>query len=99
MLDNFFKLKENGTNFKTEIIAGITTFLAMAYILGVNPSMLAEGGMPATGVFFATALSSGIAWGFVVYALATIAAGKIKEMNWGILVLAIVFIIYLFFGL
>lgn len=61
MLENFFKYSENGTDFKTEIIAGITTFLAMAYILGVNPSMLAEGGMPITGVFFATALSSGIA--------------------------------------
>lgn len=61
MLDNFFKFKENGTDFKTEILAGITTFLAMAYILGVNPSMLADGGMPATGVFFSTAIASGIA--------------------------------------
>lgn len=61
MLENFFNFKENGTDYKTEIIAGITTFLAMAYILGVNPGMLADGGMPATGVFFATALSSGIA--------------------------------------
>ena len=61
MLDNIFKFKENGTNFKTEIMAGITTFLAMAYILGVNPSMLVAGGMPLKGVFFATALSSGIA--------------------------------------
>ena len=61
MLDNYFNFKENGTDFKTEILAGITTFLAMAYILGVNPTMLADGGMPASGVFFATALSSGIA--------------------------------------
>ena len=61
MLDNFFKLKENGTDFKTEIIAGITTFLAMAYILGVNPIILGDGGMPVTGVFFATAVASGIA--------------------------------------
>ena len=61
MLSKFFKFEENGTDLKTEILAGITTFLAMAYILGVNPSMLAEGGMPTSGVFFATALSSGIA--------------------------------------
>ncbi|WP_406532084.1 solute carrier family 23 protein [Methanobrevibacter sp.] len=61
MRDNFFKLKENGTDFKTEIIAGVTTFLAMAYILGVNPVVLADGGMPATGVFFSTAIASGIA--------------------------------------
>ena len=61
MLDNFFKFSENGTDFKTEILAGITTFLAMAYILGVNPVILADGGMPATGVFFATAIASGVA--------------------------------------
>ena len=61
MLDNFFKLSENGTDFKTEIAAGITTFLAMAYILGVNPVVLSDGGMPAAGVFFATAVSSAIA--------------------------------------
>lgn len=61
MLNNFFKLEENYTDIKTEIIAGITTFLAMAYILGVNPAMLAEGGMPATSIFFSTALASGIA--------------------------------------
>ena len=61
MLDNFFKFKENGTDFKTEIIAGINTFLAMAYILGVNPVILGDGGMPITGVFFATAVASGIA--------------------------------------
>ena len=61
MLDNFFKLSENGTDFKTEIAAGITTFLAMAYILGVNPVVLSDGGMPAAGVFFTTAVSSAIA--------------------------------------
>ena len=61
MFDSFFKFDENGTDYKTEIIAGITTFLAMAYILGVNPSMLVEGGMPATAVFFSTAIASGIA--------------------------------------
>ena len=44
-------------------------------------------------------ISLGIAWGFVTYSVATIATGKFKEMSWGIWVLAIVFIIYLFFGL
>lgn len=61
MLNNFFKLEENNTDLKTEVIAGITTFLAMAYILGVNPTMLSQGGMPATAVFFSTALASGVA--------------------------------------
>ena len=60
MLENIFNFEENDTNLRREIIAGISTFLAMAYILGVNPTMLADGGMPATGVFFSTALASGI---------------------------------------
>lgn len=45
MLEKLFKLKEHNTNVKTEIVAGITTFLSMAYILAVNPSMLAAAGM------------------------------------------------------
>ena len=60
-LDAFFKLKENNTNIMTEIIAGITIFLAMAYILIVNPLMLSETGMDMQGVFIATALSAAIA--------------------------------------
>ncbi len=61
MLNKFFKLDENKTDFKTEILAGITTFLAMSYILGVNPGMLSETGMSLEGVFIATAIASGIA--------------------------------------
>lgn len=61
LADKLNQLEETGTDIKTEIIAGITTFLAMAYILGVNPAMLSEAGMPATGVFFSTAVASGVA--------------------------------------
>ncbi len=60
-MEKFFKLKEHGTTVKTEIIAGITTFLAMAYILAVNPNMLGATGMNANGVFLATALSGAVA--------------------------------------
>ena len=60
-LDNFFKLKENNTNVKTEFIAGITTFMTMAYILIVNPSILSAAGMDSGAVFTATALSAIIA--------------------------------------
>ena len=56
-----FKLKEHGTDVKTEVIAGVTTFMTMAYILAVNPGMLSETGMDIGGVFTATALSSAIA--------------------------------------
>jgi AGZA family xanthine/uracil permease-like MFS transporter len=61
MFNKLFKLDENKTDFKTELLAGITTFLAMSYILGVNPGMLSATGMSLSGVFIATALASGIA--------------------------------------
>ena len=57
MLNEFFNFNSKNTNLKTEFIAGLTTFLAMSYILGVNPTMLSEGGMPATSIFFSTALA------------------------------------------
>ncbi len=60
-MEKFFKLKEHGTNTRTEIVAGVTTFLAMAYILAVNPSMLAEAGMDSGAVFTATAVSAAFA--------------------------------------
>ena len=60
-MEKLFKLKEHGTTVRTEVIAGITTFLAMAYILAVNPGMLSATGMPIGSVFTATALSAGIA--------------------------------------
>ena len=60
-MEKFFKLNEKGSNVKTELIAGLTTFLAMAYILGVNPSVLADAGMDKASVFLATAISAGVA--------------------------------------
>lgn len=58
MLERFFKLKENGTDIKTEVIGGVTTFMAMAYILAVNPSILSTTGMDSQAVLIATALAS-----------------------------------------
>lgn len=58
MLEKFFKLKENGTDVKTEVIGGVTTFMAMAYILAVNPSILSASGMDAQAILIATALAS-----------------------------------------
>jgi adenine/guanine/hypoxanthine permease len=57
-MDKFFKLKENGTTVKTELVAGLTTFLTMAYILFVNPSILALTGMDKGAVFVATILAA-----------------------------------------
>ena len=53
-----FKLNENGTTVRTEILAGLTTFFAMSYILFVNPAMLSQTGMPAQGVFLATIIGA-----------------------------------------
>ena len=61
MLESFFHLKENRTNVRTEIVAGFTTFMTMAYILAVNPSILKASGMDAGAVFTATALASAFA--------------------------------------
>lgn len=59
--ENQFKLKEHGTDVKTEVLAGLTTFMTMAYILIVNPLILSDSGMDFGGVFTATAISSLIA--------------------------------------
>ena len=58
MLEKLFKLKENHTTVKTEILAGITTFMTMAYILAVNPSVLGATGMDQGAIFTATVLAS-----------------------------------------
>ena len=58
MLERFFKLKDNNTTVRTEVIAGLTTFMTMAYILAVNPNILGEAGMNPNAVMIATALAS-----------------------------------------
>ena len=60
MLDSYFKLSEHGSNLRTELIAGATTFLAMAYIIFVNPDILSAAGMDRNSVFVATCLVSAI---------------------------------------
>ncbi|WP_338608965.1 NCS2 family permease [Clostridium baratii] len=61
LLDNYFEISKNGSNTKREIVAGLTTFMTMAYILIVNPSILAAAGMDQGAVFTATALSAFVA--------------------------------------
>ncbi len=61
LLEKLFKLRENGTTVRTELLAGVTTFMTMAYILAVNPNILGAAGMDAGSVFTATALSACIA--------------------------------------
>lgn len=67
MLEKLFKLKDNGTNAKTEILAGITTFMTMAYILAVNPGIMAAAGMDSGAVFTATAISAALGCFFMAF--------------------------------
>ena len=61
MLDKYFNYRKNKTTFKTEVIAGVTTFLTMAYIMILNPLILSDGGFSFGGVFVATAITSAVA--------------------------------------
>ena len=61
MIDRYFKLTENHTSVKREMLGGLTTFVTMAYIIVVNPQILAQAGMPADGVVFATCVSAAVA--------------------------------------
>lgn len=59
-LARIFKLEEHQTNVRTEVLAGLTTFLTMAYIIFVNPNILADAGMPHDAVFVATCIAAAI---------------------------------------
>ncbi|TIC84688.1 NCS2 family permease [Crenobacter intestini] len=65
VLENLFRLKEHGTSVKTEVIAGITTFLTMAYIVLVNPAILSATGMDLNAVFVATCLAAALGTGIM----------------------------------
>ena len=75
MLERVFHLKENGTNVRTELIAGMTTFATMAYILAVNPGILSASGMEFGRVFSATAIAS---------AIATLIMGLVANLPFGL---------------
>ncbi len=61
MLERWFKLAENKTGVRQEMLGGVTTFMTMSYIIVVNPRILAEAGMPIEGVLFATCISAAVA--------------------------------------
>ena len=69
MLEKFFKLQDHDTTIRREILAGLTTFAAMSYVLVVNPSILSAGGMPVEGLITVTALAACI--GTLLMALLT----------------------------
>jgi len=64
MIESIFKIKAQGSSVKTEVIAGLTTFITMVYIVFVNPAMLAETGMDHGAAFVATCLAAALSWVF-----------------------------------
>jgi AGZA family xanthine/uracil permease-like MFS transporter len=108
MLDRLFKIKESGSTIRTEIIAGVTTFMTMAYIIFVNPAILAQGAkMDFNAVMVATCLSAavttllmtllanypiGLAIGFVSYPLIKLFCVKGREVHWMVYLLSVIFI-------
>ena len=90
MFERVFKLSENKTNVKTEVMAGITTFMTMAYILAVNPSILGSTGMDTTAVLLATALASFVGtacMGLNAFMAYTVVAGY--GYSWQVALLAV----------
>jgi adenine/guanine/hypoxanthine permease len=61
LIDRYFKLSENDTSVRQELLGGVTTFVTMAYVVAVNPQILSQAGMPADGVLFATCISAAVA--------------------------------------
>jgi adenine/guanine/hypoxanthine permease len=61
LLERYFRLKENGTTIRSELLGGVTTFITMAYIVVVNPQILSKAGVPIEGVVFATCISAAVA--------------------------------------
>src|SRR3546814_8941679 len=82
MLESTFKLSEHGTTVRTEVLAGVTTFLTMAYIMFVNPMILSEAGMDQGAVFVATCLAAAIGTAVMgLYANYTIALAPGMGLN------------------
>jgi len=65
LLEKVFKLSEHKTTVKTEVVAGLTTFLTMAYIIFVNPAILGDAGMPKDAVFVATCIIAALGTGIM----------------------------------
>lgn len=96
MLQKLFRLKEAGTNIRTEAVAGLTTFMAMAYIIFVQPAILSQVGMDFGAVMVATCLSAFVAtmiMGLYANYPIVLASGKGKEVSWLIYLLASLFIL------
>lgn len=104
-LDKLFHLKERGTTVRTEVLAGLTTFVTAAYVLAVNPSVMSATGMDSGAVFTATALVcfvgmpfcysivEGISMGIISYVGINLLCGNHKKISPMMYVLAVVFIL------
>lgn len=104
LLERLFRLSEHGTNVRTEVLAGVTTLLTMAYIVLINPSILAEAGMPEGAVFVATGLvtarlmpftysiATSVSFGFITHAVLNLLSGRAREAKPVVWVIAAMFL-------
>jgi len=81
LIDRYFKLAENQTTIKQEMLGGLTTFVTMAYIIVVNPQIMAQAGMPPEGVLFATCISAAATLAMGLYANYPIALAPGMSLN------------------
>ena len=99
MFEKVFKLKENNTNVKTEVVAGLTTFMTMAYIIALNPNLLTNFDTGSTlwnGVFMAACIASAIGIGLISYTIMKIFGGKAKEVSTLTYIISLLFIVKFF---
>jgi xanthine/uracil/vitamin C permease (AzgA family) len=100
VLERVFHLSEQHTSVGTEVAAGLTTFLTMAYIIFVQPTVLSAAGMDFGAVLvamlvmpLAVSITEGIAFGFVAYAVLKIAAGRAGDAHWLVHLFAVLFLV------
>ncbi len=88
VIERVFKVGERGSTLGCEVMAGVTTFLTMAYIVAVNPTMLQAAGIP-----FTYSIANGIGLGFISYVVVMVAQGRAREIHPLMWAVSIVFLI------
>lgn len=97
LLEKLFGFDARTMTVRTEVVAGLTTFMTMCYILAVNPAILSATGMDRGALFTATALASAIAT-ILLAVMAKLLTGKWRDLNITLVILAVLFVLNFVFG-
>lgn len=102
LLEKLFGFDARTMTVRTEVVAGLTTFMTMCYILAVNPAILSATGMDRGALFTATALASaiadGVCFGILTFVMAKLLTGKWHDLNITLVILAALFVLNFVFG-